>query len=194
MNCKLLQLSVKLVHFSDQCLPIYPTWLMNRHPQRPCFQWLIPVQRIFSATKREFVHSASAVLVGNYLIWQTNKYTFLTYSQSSTLYNISDVEWGNTLSKNIRQITWFFVFMFWHGHLLYEILIRKRIKNIIQLCVDWCLSDRFETVLFRIRVQIWNIICLILLERAIFGNYHAYVSLFSVGKTKIWYIVKCWRL
>ena len=30
-----------------------------------------------------------------------------------------------------------------NGHLLREMFSRKRIKNIIQLCIDWCLIDRF---------------------------------------------------
>ena len=81
--------------------------------------------------------------------------------------------------------------MFSHRHLFYEISSRKRDKNIIQLCIDWCLIDRSETGLFHVRVQICNINCLIFLESSIFGNYHAYSSLYTLGKTIIWYIVKC---
>ena len=45
---------------------------------------------------------------------------------------------------------------------------------------------------FRVRVQICNLICLILLERAMFGNYHAQSSLYNFGKTTIWQVVKAW--
>ena len=69
-------------------------------------------------------------------------------------------------------------------------LLGKELK-IIQPCTDWCLINRFETGLFNARVQICNIICLIGLYRTILGNYHAYSSLYIVGKTIIWYIVRC---
>ena len=69
---------------------------------------------------------------------------------------------------------------------------RKRIKSFIQLCIDWCLIDRSETGLVRIRAQICNIISLIFLERAIFGHYPAYSWLYYVGKTIIWFIVELW--
>ena len=52
------------------------------------------------------------------------------------------------------------------------------------------------TIMFRSKniTQICNTICLILLEKAIFGNYQAYSSLYIVEKTTIWYIVVCWWL
>ena len=77
--------------------------------------------------------------------------------------------------------------------MLHEIVTNKRVKNIIQLCIDWCLSD-MATGLFRIRAQICNTICPIFIESTIFGNYHAYSSSFFVGKTIMWFIVKCWWL
>ena len=78
--------------------------------------------------------------------------------------------------------------------MLCDVFTRKRVKNFIELCIDWCLIDRFETHLFRVRVQMYNMVCLKFLERAIFGNYHAHFSLYIIGKTTIRCIVKCWWL
>ena len=122
---------------------------------------LISVQRIFSPKKREFVHSASSVLtvVSSISIWfDTNRCTFITYSQ----YIICRM-----MNTHYNGLVWLFLKILHrlpaNGHLLYVIFSRKRIKNITQLCIDWCLIDWFETGLFRVRVQICNIICLILL-------------------------------
>ena len=69
-------------------------------------------------------------------------------------------------------------YTYWTDYWLFDIVVwniyQERNKNIIQLCIDCCLIKRFETDLIHVSVQICNIICLIYLWRAIYGNYHAY--------------------
>ena len=112
-------------------------------------------------------------------IRHTKEYIFVTLSQPSILYHISDVEWRIPTHYNYqiclfqkildRLPAWTFI---------YEIFTRKRAKNTIQLCIDWCLIDRFQTGLVRVRA--WNTKNNPhnILERALYGNYNAYLSFY----------------
>ena len=126
-----------------KCLMRAAHW---QNPQRPCFQSLISVQRIFS-TRVESLYTLQVQSVSSSRQYPSDSWHIRNHRHFTTyqmLFEDYAINYEMTHCKNIR-------------HLLHEIFTKNH-PTIFRLRPDW--QFWIWLTLFRLHVQIWHLICL----------------------------------